>query len=85
MMQFIPVVVIPQVFFSGIIPMDSMAHWIQTISYIIPIKYSGDAVTAIMMRGENLSSLGLDIGVLLIFLVVLTIGNVLGLRRYRKV
>ncbi|GAA3602066.1 ABC transporter permease [Secundilactobacillus similis] len=85
MMQFIPVVVIPQVFFSGIIPMDSMAHWIQDISYIIPIKYAGDAVTAIMMRGENLSSLGLDIGVLLIFLVVLTIGNVLGLRRYRKV
>lgn len=85
MVQFIPVVIIPQIFFSGIIPMDSMASWIKDISYIIPIKYSGDAVTGIMMQGKNLSSFGLDIGVLLIFLVVLTILNVKGLKRYRKV
>ncbi len=65
--------------------MDSMAHWIQDISYIIPIKYAGDAVTGIMMQGKNLSSFGLDITVLLIFLVVLTILNIVGLRRYRKV
>lgn len=85
MVQFIPVVIIPQIFFSGIIPMDSMASWIKDISYIIPIKYSGDAVTGIMMQGKNLSSFGLDIGVLLIFLVVLTVLNVKGLKRYRKV
>ncbi|GAX05736.1 ABC transporter permease protein [Secundilactobacillus pentosiphilus] len=85
MVQFIPVVIIPQIFFSGIIPMDAMASWIKDISYIIPIKYSGDAVTGIMMQGKNLSSFGLDIGVLLIFLVVLTILNVEGLKRYRKV
>lgn len=85
MMQFIPVVVIPQIFFSGIIPMESMAHWIQNISYIIPIKYAGDAVTGIMMQGKSLTSFGLDISVLLIFLVVLTILNIVGLRRYRKV
>jgi ABC-2 type transport system permease protein len=85
MMQFIPLVVVPQVFFSGIIPMDSMASWIKTISYIIPIKYSGDAVTKIMMQGKSVLTLGGDIGVLLIFLVVLTILNVRGLRRYRKV
>lgn len=85
MMQFIPIVVIPQVFFSGIIPMDSMASWIKDISYVIPIKYSGDAVTAIMMQGKSITSLGLDIGVLLIFLVVLTVLNINGLKRYRKV
>lgn len=85
MVQFIPVVIIPQIFFSGIIPMDSMASWIKDISYIIPIKYSGDAVTGIMMQGKKLSSFGLDIGVLLIFLVVLTVLNVKGLKRYRKV
>lgn len=85
MMQFIPILVIPQIFFSGIIPMDSMASWIQDISYIIPIKYSGDAVTGIMMQGKSLFSFGFDIGVLLIFLVVLTFLNVRGLKRYRKV
>jgi len=85
MMQFIPLVVIPQVFFSGIIPLDSMADWVKDISYIIPLKYSGDAVSDIIMRGTSIFSEGWNILVLLVFLVVLTILNVVGLRRYRKV
>ncbi|WP_367296178.1 ABC transporter permease [Levilactobacillus yonginensis] len=85
MMQFIPLVVIPQIFFSGIIPLDSMADWVKDISYIIPLKYSGDAVTDIIMRGTSIFNEGWNILVLLVFLVVLTILNVVGLRRYRKV
>lgn len=85
MVQFIPLIVIPQVFFSGIIPLDSMADWVKDISYIIPIKYSGDASTQIIMRGSHLSELGLDIGVLLGILIVLTFLNIVGLKRYRKV
>lgn len=85
MMQFIPILVIPQVFFSGIIPLDSMAGWVKDISYIIPIKYSGDAASRVIMQGQGLGSLGLDFGVLFIFLFVLTILNVVGLKRYRKV
>lgn len=85
MMQFIPLVIVPQVFFAGIIPLDSMADWVRNISYIIPLKYAGDAVSQIMMRGTNLIDLGGDIGVLLIFLVILTILNIIGLKRYRKV
>ncbi|WP_125712337.1 ABC transporter permease [Companilactobacillus kedongensis] len=85
MMQFIPILVIPQIFFSGIIPLDSMAGWVKDISYIIPIKYSGDAATRVIMQGGGLSSLGSDFGVLFIFLIILTILNVVGLKRYRKV
>lgn len=84
MMQFLPLVIVPQVFFSGIIPLDTMADWIKIISYIIPIKYSGDAVSQIIMHGTHLTDLGLDIGVLLLFLVVLTYFNIVGLKRYRK-
>jgi len=85
MMQFIPILVIPQVFFSGIIPLDSMAGWVKDISYVIPVKYSGDAATQIITRGVSLTDLGLDIGILLLFLVCLTLLNIVGLRRYRKV
>ena len=81
----IPLVIVPQVFFSGIIPLDSMAAWVKDISYIIPIKYAGDAVTDIIMRGTSIWHLGFDIGILLIFLVVLTVLNIVGLKRYRKV
>lgn len=85
MMQFIPLVIVPQVFFSGIIPLDSMAAWVKDISYIIPIKYAGDAVTDIIMRGTSIWHLGFDIGILFIFLIVLTVLNIVGLKRYRKV
>jgi ABC-2 type transport system permease protein len=85
MMQFIPVIVIPQVFFSGIVPLDSLANWVKDISYILPLTYAGNAMTQIIMYGTKLTSLGLDIGVLLLFLLVLTALNVHGMRRYRKV
>jgi ABC-2 type transport system permease protein len=85
MMQFIPIIVIPQVFFSGIVPLDSLANWVKDISYILPLTYAGNAMTQIIMYGTKLTSLGLDIGVLLLFLLVLTALNVRGMRRYRKV
>lgn len=85
MMQFIPVLVIPQIFFSGIIPLDTMADWVKKIAAVIPLKYSDDATTQIITRGVSITSLGLDIGVLFLFLIGLTILNIVGLRRYRKV
>ncbi|MCC4397520.1 ABC transporter permease [Limosilactobacillus reuteri] len=85
MMQFIPLVVVPQIFFSGIIPLDSMAHWVQYIGKILPLTYTGDALTQIVMYGKGLTSLGGDILALLIFLVFLLWLNIIGLKRYRKV
>ena len=37
MMQFIPLVILPQLFFSGIIPLDSMGEWAKTIGKIFAI------------------------------------------------
>ena len=62
-----------------------MAHWVQGIAYILPLKYSGEATSDIVMSGSGLGQILGPIGALLIFLVVLTILNVLGLKRYRKV
>ena len=39
MMQFLPLVIMPQLFFSGIIPLDSMADWVQYIGKILPYIY----------------------------------------------
>lgn len=85
MMQFIPLVVIPQLFFSGILPVDSMINWAQYISKVLPLTYAGDALTKIMMNGTEITQLGNDILALLIFLVVLVCLNIIGLKRYRKV
>lgn len=85
MMQFIPIIVFPQMFFSGIIPLDSMADWVQTLGKVLPLSYSGDALSKIILQGGGFSDIAGDVGILLIFLVVLTIINIIGLKRYRKV
>ena len=85
MMQFIPLVILPQLFFSGIIPLDSMGEWAKTIGKFLPLTYSGDAMSQIILYGRGIGDVVLNIGVLLIFLIVLTILNIVGLRRYRKV
>lgn len=85
MQQLIPIVIVPQVFFSGLIPLDTMAYWVQYIGKVLPLTYTGDALTKIMLYGKGLSSTTGDILALLIFLVILIYLNVVGLKRYRKV
>ena len=85
MMQFIPLVIIPQLFFSGIIPLSSMGDWAQTVGKFLPLTYSGDAMSQIILYGRGIGDVLPNIGLLLIFLVILTILNIVGLRRYRKV
>ncbi len=43
MVQFIPIVAIPQVFFSGIFPLENMPSWLSNIGYLFPLRYAGDA------------------------------------------
>ena len=85
MMQFIPLVIMPQLFFSGIIPLSSMGDWAQTVGKFLPLTYSGDAMSQIILYGRGLGDVLPNIGVLLLFLVALTVLNIVGLRRYRKV
>ena len=85
MMQFIPLVIMPQLFFSGIIPLSSMGEWAPTVGKFLPLTYSGDAISQIILYGHNLGDILSDLGVLMIFLIILTILNIAGLRRYRKV
>ena len=85
MMQFIPLVIMPQLFFSGIIPLSSMGEWALTVGKFLPLTYSGDAISQIILYGHNLGDIVPNLGVLMIFLIILTILNIVGLRRYRKV
>ena len=85
MMQFIPLIIIPQLFFSGIIPLDSMTGWVQSIGKVFPLYYAGNALSKIVLNGTSIVYLGNDLLVLSLFLVILTILNIVGLKRYRKV
>ncbi|WP_334116498.1 ABC transporter permease [Streptococcus parasuis] len=85
MMQFIPLIITPQLFFSGIIPLDSMTGWVQFIGKVFPLYYAGNALSKIVLNGTSIDYLGNDLLVLSLFLVILTILNIVGLKRYRKV
>ena len=74
MMQFIPLVIMPQLFFSGIIPLDSMGDWAKMLGKFLPLTYSGDAMSQIILYGRGLGDILPNIGVLLVFLVALTKG-----------
>lgn len=85
MMQFIPIVVIPQIFFAGILPVDGMENWLQVIAHFMPMYYGGDALQAVMYKGLGWSGIQNDILVLLCFAVVFIVLNVFALRKYRKI
>ncbi|MCT0161564.1 ABC transporter permease [Lactiplantibacillus pentosus] len=85
MIQFIPLVVVPQIFFAGLIPVDGMANWLQVIAHIMPLYYGADALTAVATKGAGFADIGLDLVVLVGFMVVLTMLNIVGMKRYRKV
>ncbi|MGW7905193.1 ABC transporter permease [Staphylococcus xylosus] len=85
MIQFIPIVAIPQIFFSGIIPLENIANWVSFIGYLFPLRYAGDALTHIMIKGQGLEYIWFDICILFVFIIVFTILNIIGLKRYRKV
>ena len=84
-MQFVPVIVIPQMFFSGIVSVESMGKIAVYISKILPVTYASDGLSKIILEGKNLLAIKNDIVVLLVLCILLIILNILGLKRYRKV
>jgi len=84
-MQFIPLVIIPQMFFTGIVPVESMGKVAVYISKVLPVTYSGDGLSKIILEGKTLLDIKGDIIILTIFFVVLITLNIIGLKRYRKV
>ncbi|MFC3931741.1 ABC transporter permease [Streptococcus dentapri] len=85
MMQFIPLIIMPQLFFSGLISLEAMGDWAVVIGKFLPLTYSGEALNKIILHGADFSSVIYEILILLAFLAVLTVLNIVGLRRYRKV
>ena len=84
-MQFVPIVVIPQMFFSGIVSVESMGKIAVYISKILPVTYASDGLSKIILEGKNLVAVKQDVTVLIVFCVVLIALNIIGLKRYRKV
>lgn len=84
MIQFIPLVIIPQIFFSGLFNLDSLSVWLRSLSIFMPITYGANALREIMIRGNGWAHIDQDVYVLLGFSFGFMILNVLALKKHRK-
>lgn len=85
MVQFIPLVIVPQIFFSGLFNLDTIVGWLRPISYVMPLYYGADAMRAVMVRGEGWTEVAPNVAVLLLMSFVFATVNILVLRKHRQV
>ncbi|MEG7337434.1 ABC transporter permease [Bacillus cereus] len=85
MIQFIPLVIVPQIFFSGLFPMESMNKWLQMLGKAFPLTYGADAMRQVMIRNQGFTEIALDLTVLLLFSLLFAVGNVFALKKHRKI
>ena len=70
--QFIPLLIAPQIFLSGmILPTSQLPIYFQKVSGALPLTYANRALRDIMLRGASLSDVMVEIGVLVLFAIVM--------------
>jgi ABC-2 type transport system permease protein len=74
--QFIPLVIVPQALLSGVLfPVSSMPDVLQAIARVLPLTYATDGLRQVVIRGADLGygALQLDVLVLAAFVAVFAV------------
>jgi ABC-2 type transport system permease protein len=80
--QFIPLIVVPQVFLDGMFwPISTLPNYLQVFSYIIPLTYANHALQDIMVRGAGLMDVWIDVTVLCLFGLIMIVLSTLSLNK----
>jgi ABC-2 type transport system permease protein len=82
MLQFIPIVITPQIFFCGLFQLSPA--W-EIVGKFMPLYYSANALNEIMVRGNGFGAILIDVLVLLALSTVFVIGNIKLLKKYRSI
>src|SRR5665648_354436 len=82
MLQFIPIIIVPQIFFCGLFQLSP--GW-DVVGRVMPLYYSADALNEIMVRGNGFNAVLIDILVLLVFSTTFVFGNIKLLKKYRNI
>ena len=79
--QFIPILISPQIFLSGIfIPVEQLPWYFRPISNIIPLTYANKSLRNIM-AGYKIEDVISELGILILFAGILLILAILSVRR----
>jgi ABC-2 type transport system permease protein len=80
--QFIPIVIVPQVLLSGIIlPVDSLPRLLRIMASLMPLTYANRAMTDVMIRGLGFLDVVAELAVLLGFALAALLLSALSIRR----
>ncbi len=82
--QFIPIVIIPQMMFCGIISLRETPQWVQYLAKIFPLTYGADALRNVMLRGAGFTDVLDDLLIMLGFTVLFFVLNIQVLKKYRS-
>ena len=82
MVQFIPLIILPQIFLCGLLwPVSQMPEYLQWIARFLPLTYGVDGIRALMLQGQGLLDIGKEIGILAGYAAGLMVLASLTLRR----
>jgi ABC-2 type transport system permease protein len=82
--QFVPIVLLPQVFLSGLlIPVSQLPDYLRPVSAVLPLTYANEALKAVMIKGLELGDplVVRDVGVLVLFGVIVASAAIASIRR----
>ncbi|PPA70421.1 ABC transporter permease [Jeotgalibacillus proteolyticus] len=82
--QMIPFTIIPQVFFSGLIPLDLIPYHLGNLSYIMPIYYGAAAIKGVMVYGNGFMEIWGYLAGLITFAILLFLINTRALKKFRQ-
>jgi len=82
--QFIPVVVLPQLLLSGmLIPVDALPDLLRPLAWLLPLTYANEASRAVMIKGASFADplVLRDLGALVLVAAVLALAATRTIRR----
>ena len=66
-LQFIPIVIVPQGLLSGIFwPVETLPPVLQAVAHVLPLTYAVEALRDVMIRGYGLGTSGVDVGIVVL-------------------
>lgn len=80
--QFIPLVFAPQIFLAGVIlPVNQLPSYFEAIANVLPLTYAVEGLQDIMLRGQSLTDVLPELGVLVGYAVVFLVLAAITVRR----
>jgi ABC-2 type transport system permease protein len=82
MIQFIPLIIVPQVFVCGLLfPVEQMPNYLQWLAKFLPLTYGVDGIRALMLQGQSLADIPKEVIVLVAYAAGLMVLAGFSLRR----